>query len=91
MEEFYRLNSVLSCSDEIVRVDNIVATTTTTTSTGFLGPMDNMLQLQVAETEVTESEMTDLIKTQISSHPLYPNLVSAYIECQKVTSYFFIG
>lgn len=85
MEEFYRLNSVLSCSDEIVRVDNIVATTTTTTtSTGFLGPMDNMLQLQVAETEVTESEMTDLIKTQISSHPLYPNLVSAYIECQKV-------
>ncbi|XP_030960234.1 homeobox protein knotted-1-like 1 isoform X1 [Quercus robur] len=81
MEEFYRLNSVLSCSDEIVRVDNIVDATATT-SAGFLCPMDNMLQ--VAETGVTESEMTDLIKTQISNHPLYPNLVSAYIECQKV-------
>lgn len=87
MEEFYRLNSVLSCSDEIVRVDNIVDATATT-SAGFLCPMDNMLQ--VAETGVTESEMTDLIKTQISNHPFYPNLVSAYIECQKVTP-FFIG
>ncbi|XVE89559.1 hypothetical protein DITRI_Ditri20bG0005800 [Diplodiscus trichospermus] len=28
--------------------------------------------------------MFDLIKTQIASHPRYPNLVSAYIECQKV-------
>ncbi|XVF05950.1 hypothetical protein REPUB_Repub06bG0005600 [Reevesia pubescens] len=28
--------------------------------------------------------MSDLIKTQIASHPRYPNLVSAYIECQKV-------
>ncbi|KAF2307307.1 hypothetical protein GH714_026220 [Hevea brasiliensis] len=26
----------------------------------------------------------DLIKTQIANHPRYPDLVSAYIECQKV-------
>lgn len=30
--------------------------------------------------DVTESE----IKAQISSHPLYPNLLSAYINCRKV-------
>nr|AKC35106.1 knotted-like 6 protein [Primula vulgaris] len=29
-------------------------------------------------------EMSDLMKAQIASHPLYPNLVSAYIECRKV-------
>ncbi|PIN10063.1 Transcription factor MEIS1 [Handroanthus impetiginosus] len=28
--------------------------------------------------------MPDLIKAQIANHPLYPNLVAAYIECRKV-------
>ncbi|XP_059440531.1 homeobox protein knotted-1-like 10 [Corylus avellana] len=70
MEEFYRLNPVISCSD-----NNICATT----SAGFHhhAPMDNMLQFQAAE-------ITDLIKTQIANHPLFPNLVSAHIQCQKV-------
>ncbi|XP_038988813.1 homeobox protein knotted-1-like 1 [Phoenix dactylifera] len=30
------------------------------------------------------SDLTDLIKAQIASHPRYPSLVSAYIECRKV-------
>lgn len=34
--------------------------------------------------EASESEMSDLIKAQIATHPLYPNLLSAYIECQKI-------
>ncbi|KAE8010325.1 hypothetical protein FH972_006705 [Carpinus fangiana] len=69
MEEFYSLNPAISCSD------NICATT----SAGFHhhAPMDNMLQFQAAE-------ITDLIKTQIANHPLFPNLVSAHIQCQKV-------
>lgn len=81
MEEFYRVNPVISCSDEIVGVDNIC----TTSAAGFHhGPaMDNMLQFQAAE-------ITDLIKTQIANHPLYPNLVSAHIECQKVTVRFLL-
>lgn len=70
MEEFYRLNPVISSSN---------------TSARFHGSMDNMLQFEEAEPEVGGSEMMDLIKNQISNHPLYPNLVSAYIECQKVT------
>lgn len=28
--------------------------------------------------------MSDIIKAQIASHPLYPNLLSAYIDCKKV-------
>ncbi|KAK9139188.1 hypothetical protein Scep_008869 [Stephania cephalantha] len=31
-----------------------------------------------------EDEICRVIKTQISAHPLYPNLVSAYIQCRKV-------
>lgn len=28
--------------------------------------------------------MSDLIKAQIANHPLYPNLLSAYLQCRKV-------
>lgn len=34
--------------------------------------------------EVMELEGSDFLKAQISNHPLYPNLISAYIECRKV-------
>ena len=30
------------------------------------------------------SDLTELMKAQISSHPRYPSLLSAYIECRKV-------
>ncbi|KAM7478461.1 hypothetical protein LguiA_026674 [Lonicera macranthoides] len=33
---------------------------------------------------ITGSEIPDLIKVQIATHPLFPNLVSAYVECRKV-------
>ncbi|KAB1202105.1 Homeobox protein knotted-1-like 1 [Morella rubra] len=74
------VSQVFRSEKKIVRVDNISAATTA----GFHGSADNMLQFKAAEPEVSGSEMTDLIKTQIANHPLYPNLVSAYIECQKV-------
>ncbi|KAI9186243.1 hypothetical protein LWI28_015175 [Acer negundo] len=34
--------------------------------------------------EESSSEICDLIKSQIANHPRYPNLVSAFVECQKV-------
>lgn len=30
--------------------------------------------------------MSDVVKAQIATHPLYPNLVSAYIQCRKVAA-----
>ena len=30
------------------------------------------------------SDLTELMKAQIASHPRYPTLLSAYIECRKV-------
>ncbi|RRT34050.1 hypothetical protein B296_00042362 [Ensete ventricosum] len=30
------------------------------------------------------SDLTDKIKAQIANHPLYPSLLSTYIECRKV-------
>ncbi|KAH6819031.1 homeobox knotted-like protein [Perilla frutescens var. hirtella] len=29
-------------------------------------------------------ERSDLIKAQIANHPLYPTLLSSYIDCRKV-------
>nr|XP_034594578.1 homeobox protein knotted-1-like 1 [Setaria viridis] len=31
-------------------------------------------------------DLTELMKAQIASHPRYPSLLSAYIECRKVAS-----
>lgn len=48
---------------------------------------NSMLQFEVGfptATESSDSEMADFIKAQIASHPRYPNLLSAYIDCQKV-------
>ncbi|KAJ7973269.1 Homeobox protein knotted-1-like [Quillaja saponaria] len=91
MEEIYRLNPLVYCSDNIVRVDDFSssATTTTTTANEFHhGPApapDSFLQLEAAQQQVTGSDVSDqLVKTQIANHPLYSNLVSAYLDCQKV-------
>ncbi|KAH1083749.1 hypothetical protein J1N35_023510 [Gossypium stocksii] len=87
MEDIYRLDdTVIACSNDVVRVNDFAAAVTT----DFLStPVDDhhLLQFDHQETDtgVTGSSvMSDLIKTQIATHPLYPNLVSAYIECQKV-------
>ncbi|XAR49262.1 hypothetical protein NMG60_11032391 [Bertholletia excelsa] len=72
MDELYRLHSSISCSDDVTGSGNFPAT-----MSGLHCPFDGML-------EVAESDVSDFIKAQIASHPLYPNLVSAYIECRKV-------
>ncbi|KAL5700888.1 Homeobox protein knotted-1-like 10 [Ranunculus cassubicifolius] len=50
----------------------------------FHGGLGDDSPFQFQEREISGSEMTDLIKAQIATHPLYPNLLSAYIECQKI-------
>lgn len=46
---------------------------------------------EISKDEVMELESSDFLKAQISTHPLYPNLVSAYIECRKVPSFLFFS
>ncbi|KAE8702674.1 Homeobox protein knotted-1-like 10 [Hibiscus syriacus] len=88
MEDLYRLDDLtISCSNDIVRVDNFGAGSfTATVTTDFLSPVDHLLQFdhQEADTGATGSDVSELIKSQILNHPRYPNLVSAHIECQKV-------
>lgn len=33
-----------------------------------------------------EEDVVNVIKAKISSHPIYPRLLDAYIDCQKVNS-----
>ncbi|KAI5326317.1 hypothetical protein L3X38_035391 [Prunus dulcis] len=95
MEDFYRLNpGVISGSEIDVNVVHQVenmATSTSNTSCGFHGhphPQghvvdDNMLLFQT-EGMGSDNHMSDLIKTHIANHPRFPDLVDAYLECQKV-------
>ena len=91
MEEFYRLNPLVPYSDDgAVRVGDVSASSAAalTPTELFHGPVaNNYLRLEASEPDVTGSDTSDgLIKVQIANHPLYPNLVSAYIECQKVNA-----
>lgn len=85
MEDIYKMNPLLSCPEDVVRVGN-VNVSAAFTSELHLGPVaNNYLHLEVPEPDVTGSGISDrVIKNQIANHPLYPDLVSAYIECQKV-------
>ncbi|XAR52685.1 hypothetical protein NMG60_11020877 [Bertholletia excelsa] len=79
MENMYRYHSSISCSDDVASDEIFKAT-----MSGLRGTTDDIVQVEAADVEVAGSEMSDLIKAQIANHPLYPVLVSAHIECQKV-------
>nr|DAD26612.1 TPA_asm: hypothetical protein HUJ06_028080 [Nelumbo nucifera] len=78
MENLYSINPTLSCSYEIVEVENVAL------PLKFRHRLDNLLQFELGEAEICGSEMSDLTKAHIANHPCYPNLVFAYIECRKV-------
>ncbi|CAJ1977847.1 unnamed protein product [Sphenostylis stenocarpa] len=81
MEDFYKLNPLLSCPEDVVREVNVNVSATAASELNLGLVANNFLQLEEPES----SNMSDrFIKTQIATHPLYPNLVSAYIECRKV-------
>ena len=46
---------------------------------------NNYLHMEHNQPDLIRLDMTDrIIKNQIATHPLYPNLLSAFLECQKV-------
>ncbi|XP_047342499.1 homeobox protein knotted-1-like 1 isoform X2 [Impatiens glandulifera] len=60
-------------------------------TTGLPTAVDSLLRFEMPEMEEEEEEedaigkdVPDLIKAQIAGHPLYPKLVSSYVECKKV-------
>ncbi|RDX89706.1 Homeobox protein knotted-1-like 1, partial [Mucuna pruriens] len=83
MEDIYNMNPLLSCScpEDIVRQVNVNVSATAASELNLGLVANNFLHLQHPET----SDMSDrFIKSQIATHPLYPNLLSAYVECRKV-------
>lgn len=75
MEDIYKMNPLLSCSGgDVVREVNV--NSATGASELNLGLVANNFFSDISDR---------FIKSQIATHPLYPNLVSAYIECRKVT------
>ena len=39
----------------------------------------------------TSEDVSNLIKAKIASHPTYPRLLQAYIDCQKVKYYYYFN
>lgn len=58
----------------------------TFTSSSISYPQQNLVLVDDDDDE-SHDHMSDLIKAQIANHPLYPSLLSAYIDCTKVRTY----
>ncbi|XP_044479764.1 homeobox protein knotted-1-like 1 isoform X1 [Mangifera indica] len=85
MEDLHILDlpSVLSsssCSDH----DKLIQAVGSSSHGNYIANPTNNSMLHHHFDATGSLDMADLIKAQIASHPLYPNLLSAYIQCQKV-------
>lgn len=82
MDELYRIHNSFSCPNGgVLEVESM-------RWLDHSSPAENLVQFRPGESshEVFGSEMSDLLKAQIANHPLYPNLVSAYVQCRKVNN-----
>lgn len=79
MDELSKLHSAIACSSNNNHVVGVLEHITGQQQEGPINnsSVDNNL-------EKASLEMSDLIKAQIANHPLYPNLLSAYLQCRKV-------
>ncbi|KAL2345614.1 hypothetical protein Fmac_006899 [Flemingia macrophylla] len=77
MEAVYRLKPLLACPEDVFRSFGAEMRLGSTPSC--------YLQLEAPHQNATDPNMSDrMIKIQIANHPLFPDLLSAHIECQKV-------
>lgn len=81
MDELYRIHSSFSSCTVDTDAGGGAAADHRNSQVGNLVPAGFRF---ISENEVMGSEMSDFLKAQIANHPLYPNLISAYIECRKV-------
>jgi len=96
MDELSKLHSAIVCSrsrqqqQAEAEAEDEAGTTiindTPTHHTSFA--IHHYRQLEAADHQnntKSSTNMSDLIKAQIANHPLYPNLLSAYLQCRKVS------
>ncbi|KAH0731699.1 hypothetical protein KY289_002887 [Solanum tuberosum] len=94
MDELSKLHSAIVCSRSRQQQQQAEAedeagptiiNNTPTHHTSFA--IHHYRQLEAADHQnntKSSTNMSDLIKAQIANHPLYPNLLSAYLQCRKV-------
>ncbi|NP_001266275.1 knotted homeodomain protein 4 [Solanum lycopersicum] len=98
MDELSKLHSAIVCShsrrqQEVEVEAEAGPTIINNTTTSFAAVHHHYCQLEAAvaadhnhhqNNTKSTTNMSDLIKAQIANHPLYPNLLSAYLQCRKV-------
>jgi hypothetical protein len=78
MEAIYKLS--YDDDDDDKNVNNISAAATQLQYLGGGGANNYLLQMDLIGSDISDR----ILKNQIATHPLYPNLLSAFIDCQKV-------
>ncbi|XP_060167290.1 homeobox protein knotted-1-like 1 [Lycium barbarum] len=78
MDELSKLHSVTACSVE-GPINNSVSD-----DNNLVAAVHHHQLEAVDHNKASLETMSDLIKAQIANHPLYPNLLSAYLQCRKV-------
>lgn len=90
MEDIYDINKMnipFVSSPHNVNVPSYSDATTSELHLGLVRAVtdNNYLHMEHHQPDLIGSDISDrIIKNQIATHPLYPNLLSAFIECQKV-------
>jgi hypothetical protein len=83
MEAIYKLSYDDDDGDK--NVNNISASAAQLQHLGGGGGANNnnnyLLQMDLIGSDISDR----ILKNQIATHPLYPNLLSAFIDCQKVS------
>ncbi|MCD7446506.1 Oxysterol-binding protein OBPa [Datura stramonium] len=93
MDELSKLHSAIACSinsteqqqQQQQEEGRPIINNTSSTTTSSVPDTNNLLvpALHHNKSSILDT-MPDLIKSQIANHPLYPNLLSAYLQCRKV-------
>jgi hypothetical protein len=79
----------LSHDDGYKNVNNISSAQLQHLGGGGGGANNNnnyLLQMDLIGSDISDR----ILKNQIATHPLYPNLLSAFIDCQKVITFLLL-
>ncbi|KAK4339739.1 hypothetical protein RND71_041201 [Anisodus tanguticus] len=88
MDELSKLHSAIACSSNNhtghEQQEGPINNSSNDTNNLVVASVHHQLQGADHNNKASLDTMSDLIKVQIANHPLYPNLLSAYLQCRKV-------
>jgi len=99
MEEMYGVPTTVEYGDKsLMTPENLIfptdynsflmSTTSSTNRIPMFGSDDIFTAAEPSSAGIQDDVASNVMKAKIASHPYYPRLLQAYIDCQKVNSEF---